>query len=435
MSKSAKMILAFALIVSFGLGMIMHRNSPVDAAAGIVTVTIQNKYISGNAYVDGAKGRITAPGIDCPGDCSETYTEGQTVTFTRTAEPGWRAEWTASWDCAPGTGAYAATCTKVIKGDQPLYAAGYFYNLGQYWSPDSVSLTIQKTGTGSGTVSGSGFNCGSVCTVTVSMGGSVTLAATPAAGSTFAGWQAGSYCATGYPGGKGGDTSTVNPSANCTINSIFGASATAVAKFDAVPGYTPPATTAPKTNTTPSTTTSPSTPINTAPAAEVTVKADTPPSLNLQINGKAYDEKVSPEFPNGKAVVLSGKTVPNAVIKLYIFSTPREATVTADTAGVWTYTVSGLEEGAHRVEAQVTDPVTKVTSARAKIAAFSVLSAVRTGKTVVSSPAKKSNSIWAVVAVLAVALLALASGVWWFVRKRKQPVMPDQQAPPSVVAS
>ncbi|CAN5867248.1 hypothetical protein BH18ACT6_BH18ACT6_10000 [soil metagenome] len=50
---------------------------------------------------------------------------------------------------------------------------------------------MSKTGTDTGTVTSSptGINCGTDCTEAYSNGTVVTLTATPAAGSTFAGWS------------------------------------------------------------------------------------------------------------------------------------------------------------------------------------------------------------------------------------------------------
>ena len=55
----------------------------------------------------------------------------------------------------------------------------------------SATMTVLNLGTGSGTVSSApaGINCGSDCSETYTGGTSVTLTATPAAGSTFAGWS------------------------------------------------------------------------------------------------------------------------------------------------------------------------------------------------------------------------------------------------------
>jgi len=52
-------------------------------------------------------------------------------------------------------------------------------------------LTVAKSGSGSGTVTSSpaGINCGATCSASFASGASVTLTATPASGSTFAGWS------------------------------------------------------------------------------------------------------------------------------------------------------------------------------------------------------------------------------------------------------
>src|ERR671925_198941 len=62
----------------------------------------------------------------------------------------------------------------------------------------SFTLTVAKAGNGSGTVTSSpaGINCGSTCSATLNSGTPVTLSATPALGSTFAGWS-GSGCSSG----------------------------------------------------------------------------------------------------------------------------------------------------------------------------------------------------------------------------------------------
>lgn len=49
-------------------------------------------------------------------------------------------------------------------------------------------VAVAKTGTGAGTVSGGGLDCGAQCSVPVGRGASVLLAATPASGSAFVEW-------------------------------------------------------------------------------------------------------------------------------------------------------------------------------------------------------------------------------------------------------
>ena len=72
----------------------------------------------------------------------------------------------------------------------------------------TYSLAVAKTGTGSGSVTSTnvaGINCGSDCSEPYPSGTSVTLSATPAAGSTFAGWSA-----------SGCDTFSMTANKTCT---------------------------------------------------------------------------------------------------------------------------------------------------------------------------------------------------------------------------
>jgi hypothetical protein len=63
----------------------------------------------------------------------------------------------------------------------------------------TYTLTVSKTGTGSGTVTSSpnGINCGAVCSASYNNGTAVTLTASPTTGSKFAGWSGDSDCSDG----------------------------------------------------------------------------------------------------------------------------------------------------------------------------------------------------------------------------------------------
>jgi hypothetical protein len=79
------------------------------------------------------------------------------------------------------------------------------------------TLTIVKSGTGSGTVTSNptGINCGSACTYQFASGSSVTLTATPDASSVFSGWS-GDTTGSGF-------TVTVTMNSNIVVEAIFNA--------------------------------------------------------------------------------------------------------------------------------------------------------------------------------------------------------------------
>jgi hypothetical protein len=76
--------------------------------------------------------------------------------------------------------------------------SGYSNEVSQTISASTqYNLSVITNGTGTGTVSGAGINCGSVCSDSYAPGTLVTLTATPASGSTFAGWSGGGCTGTG----------------------------------------------------------------------------------------------------------------------------------------------------------------------------------------------------------------------------------------------
>ena len=97
------------------------------------------------------------------------------------------------WNCSAGHG--LANCDAPILGNACV----------------THSLAVSKSGTGSGTVSSNpaGINCGATCSGYFPSGTAVTLTATPAAGSTFAGWS-------GACTGTGACTVTIDPAKSVT---------------------------------------------------------------------------------------------------------------------------------------------------------------------------------------------------------------------------
>jgi hypothetical protein len=81
--------------------------------------------------------------------------------------------------------------------------------------PSGVTLTVNKPGTGTGTVTSSpaGIDCGSTCTASYNSGTVVTLTAAASGGSSFSGWSGGGCSGTG--------TCTLNLNANTTVIANF----------------------------------------------------------------------------------------------------------------------------------------------------------------------------------------------------------------------
>ncbi|HQC73633.1 MAG TPA: hypothetical protein PLE42_13055, partial [Candidatus Competibacteraceae bacterium] len=82
------------------------------------------------------------------------------------------------------------------------------------FTPPRYTLTVRKAGTGSGTVTSdpAGISCSTDCSEPYTSGASVTLTATTASGSTFAGWSG--VC-------SGTSTCTVTMSAAKTVTATF----------------------------------------------------------------------------------------------------------------------------------------------------------------------------------------------------------------------
>ncbi|MFM7718416.1 MAG: InlB B-repeat-containing protein [Actinomycetota bacterium] len=127
-------------------------------------------------------GWVTGPGIDCPTDCSETLVAGLNVALY--ADPGPLSSFGGWSDPACGT---SSTC--VLRLTAPTSITARF-------DPMLVQVTLGKgsadSGTGTVTSSPAGINCATTCstqTASLPLGTVVTLTATPAADSYFAGWS------------------------------------------------------------------------------------------------------------------------------------------------------------------------------------------------------------------------------------------------------
>ena len=119
------------------------------------------------------EGNITGNGINCDNDCIKEYLENTSITLTATPNANSVFE---GW-----SGACSGTrnCQVTLTADQNVTA---IFNLKDY------QLTVSKQGTGTGSVTGNGINCGSDCSEDYKANTSVTLIATSTAESLFDAW-------------------------------------------------------------------------------------------------------------------------------------------------------------------------------------------------------------------------------------------------------
>jgi hypothetical protein len=148
-------------------------------------------------------------GITCGATCTADFADGTSVTLTQTADSG--SVFTGWSGACTGTGA----CVVSMTAAKSVTAT--------FGIPAQPTLTVTKAGTGSGSVSSSpaGISCGATCSAQFAPGTQVTLTATPAGSSTFAGWSGGGCSGTSTCvvtlNSSTGVTATFNPPPDPTL--------------------------------------------------------------------------------------------------------------------------------------------------------------------------------------------------------------------------
>jgi hypothetical protein len=154
----------------------MEENTEVTAVFALITFTLEVE-LEGSG-----SGTVSAPeDLICPSVCSGVYSAGETVTLT--ASPSVGSEFGGWTGCEEEPS--ATECEVTVEEDTTVTAR---FDLEP---PSEFALTVSLAGSGGGTVASSpaGIDCGIDCSEAFTAGTEVTLAATPASGSTFAGWS------------------------------------------------------------------------------------------------------------------------------------------------------------------------------------------------------------------------------------------------------
>lgn len=143
-----------------------------------------------------------AAGIDCGTVCSASVEDGTQVTLQAAADEGSDFEgWSGTGVSCVGTG----PCTVTVTEDTTV--VGTFREI-----PRTLSVAVEGSGAGTVISSPAGIDCGSVCSAVFPHASLVTLTATPATGSVFAGWA-------GACGGTGDCVVTMD--ADQTVSATF----------------------------------------------------------------------------------------------------------------------------------------------------------------------------------------------------------------------
>jgi Divergent InlB B-repeat domain len=126
-------------------------------------------------------------GISCGSTCSASFASGAQVTLTANPADG---STFAGWSGGGCTG--TGTCVVTLNAATTVTAT---FNS----NTNGFALTVAEAGTGTGTVTSApaGISCPTTCSANFASGAQVTLTASAATGSTFAGWSGGGCTGTG----------------------------------------------------------------------------------------------------------------------------------------------------------------------------------------------------------------------------------------------
>ena len=180
--------------------------SPVSSSASVTTpsaiasgpFTLSVTVNSTGSPFPGPSVMSFPSGISCTsGTCTASFVGGTYIHLTPYSYIlGWRGgqDLTLNFNSWSGSGCSGNAGCEILMDSSKSITANY----GTAAPPTTYTLSVSKSGTGTGTVSGGSISCGSTCSQSgISAGTSITLTASPSSGSTFAGWSGGGCSGTG----------------------------------------------------------------------------------------------------------------------------------------------------------------------------------------------------------------------------------------------
>jgi alpha-tubulin suppressor-like RCC1 family protein len=188
--------------LSRGTTTITATDSSGASGGTVLSVTDSSATLSVSRRGDGSGSVTSNPaGVDCGSVCAASFTTGTQVTLTARPLSGSVFAGWSGCDSVSGT-----TCSVTMSTSRTIQAT---------FSQQQSTLAVQKSGTGSGTVTSNpvGINCGNACATSFTNGTQVMLSVAAAPGSVFAGW---SGCDS-----VSGTTCSVTMTASRTVQATF----------------------------------------------------------------------------------------------------------------------------------------------------------------------------------------------------------------------
>ncbi|MBL8121798.1 hypothetical protein JNM87_03545, partial [Candidatus Saccharibacteria bacterium] len=147
--------------------------------------------------------------------------------------------------------------------------------------------------------------------------------------------------------------------------------------------------------------------------------SEQPTLTDVAVNDIPYSGSSTPSIEDGKPVILSGTTTPGTMLKIYL-EAKDSVTVVASQTGKWRLTIVAPAVGNHTVLAEVTNPLTKVTSPPMELVAFKVVASSGTRLGSASSGATGA-SLWRplfVAGTIASGVFLLLAAATWLILRR-----------------